>query len=299
MQVITDIADCRAFRQTHQGKTLALIPTMGALHDGHLTLLTKAQSHADVVMVSIFVNPLQFGPNEDFERYPRPLEADLAKCQQMGIDAVFCPTAEALYPNGQSHLTQVLPPDGLADQLCGKSRPGHFVGVATIVLKLLNIVQPDIAIFGEKDAQQLKIVSQMVSDLNLPISIVPATTARQTSGLALSSRNDYLTNDLEKQAALVPWQVLSRIKTLALTALDTQNTVDFRVISHNVFENTLASLNLSPDVVELDYLEAVNRFTFEPVKQLNRFSKVLIACKIGKTRLIDNIDIDSTVSDII
>ncbi len=284
MELIKSIESCRAFRKTHQNKTLALIPTMGALHDGHLTLLEKAKQHADIVMVSIFVNPLQFGPNEDFERYPRPLEADLDKCRQMEVDAVFNPAAETLYPLGSEPITQVIPPERLTNILCGKNRPGHFQGVSTVVMKLFNIVQPDMAIFGEKDAQQLKIIEQMVEDLNLPIQIIPAPTARASSGLALSSRNHYLKTALEKQAALVPSTVLNAIK---------QNTghPDFKTLAKTLWIDTLESLALTEETVTLDYLEAVNKKTFEPVNTLEANTKVLIACKISQTRLIDNVDI--------
>lgn len=297
MKLLTTIEECRQFREEHSGKTLALIPTMGALHDGHLTLLEQAKEKADVVMVSIFVNPLQFGPNEDFERYPRPLEDDLEKCQSMGINAVFNPSSEQLYPNGQHSLTQIMPPAHLTDKLCGKSRPGHFVGVATVVQKLFAITQPDIAVFGKKDAQQLKIIEQMVIDLNLPITIVPAPTARAASGLALSSRNDYLRTELEQKAALVPFTVLSHIKSLTEQQNNLKQSKSFKKIAQQVWQQTLDTLKLDEKTITLDYLEAVDTRTFNTVDILDEYSKVLIACKIGKTRLIDNIDIIETGSE--
>jgi len=189
MQRLETVAAARGFRRRHRDETIALVPTMGALHRGHLALIAKAKELEDRAVVSIFVNPLQFGPNEDFNRYPRTLEADLAACAELGVDAVFIPSVEEMYPQGQEHLVQVVPPESLTGFLCGKYRPGHFTGVATVVLKLFNIIQPDVAVFGEKDAQQLTVIKRMVRDLNLPVDIVGHPTLREESGLVMSSRN--------------------------------------------------------------------------------------------------------------
>ncbi|PSB65147.1 pantoate--beta-alanine ligase, partial [filamentous cyanobacterium CCP1] len=184
--------------------TIGLVPTMGALHAGHLSLIRQARQGNDLVVVSIFVNPLQFGPHEDFQRYPRRLDADRALCQAAGVDVIFAPTATELYGVDHSpdsnQVTQVIPPASMMAELCGRFRPGHFPGVATVVLKLLTIVQPDRAYFGQKDAQQLAILKQMVMDLNVPVEVIGCPTVREPDGLAMSSRNQYLSAEERSQA---------------------------------------------------------------------------------------------------
>ena len=194
-----------------EGLTIGLVPTMGALHKGHMSLIKKAKETADKVVVSIFVNPIQFGPNEDFEKYPRTLESDVNICQSLGVDIVFAPAPNEMYGENtllsNNNLTYVCPPYNVVDMLCGKSRPGHFDGVATVVLKLFNIVQPDFAFFGQKDAQQLFILKKMVKDLNINIKIIGCPIVREKDGLAISSRNIYL-SEAERKKALSISQAL-------------------------------------------------------------------------------------------
>jgi len=200
MRLFTTTAGLFCYLERHrQGKEVGLVPTMGALHAGHLSLIERARRENAIVIVSIFVNPLQFGPTEDFQCYPRQLEEDRQLCEQLGVDAIFSPTPMELYGNrlptsdGGTELTQVVPPAAMTSVLCGRSRTGHFQGVATVVTKLLNLVQPERAYFGQKDAQQLAIIRRLVTDLNLPVAIVACPIVREESGLALSSRNQYLT----------------------------------------------------------------------------------------------------------
>lgn len=190
MLVHDTVADQRAWRAEHAAGSLALVPTMGALHDGHLSLIELARQHADAVAVSVFVNPTQFGPHEDFDRYPRPIEDDLARCEAAGVDVVFNPTVDEVYPPDATPVEIVVP--SLASMLEGATRPGHYAGVCRVCTKLFNIVQPDVAVFGQKDYQQLKIIEALVADLVLPMAIVAGETRRDPDGLALSSRNRYL-----------------------------------------------------------------------------------------------------------
>jgi pantoate--beta-alanine ligase len=274
-------------------RPFALVPTMGALHEGHMALVQLAKQHAQRVMVSIFVNPTQFGPNEDLARYPRTLEADLAKCLAAGVDAVFCPTPEVMYPHGTVGLTQVTPPAWLVNQCCGASRPGHFEGVATVVLKLLNLVQPQVAVFGQKDAQQLAVIQHMVADLNLPVDILAAPTVRETAGalagVALSSRNRYLTTPVQQQAATVLSKTLHR--AAATLALEPETTLIQSVLDH-AWADVLADL---PDecraLVQLDYLAAVHADTFRPQAHNLGPLRLLAAAKVGEVRLIDNVSV--------
>ena len=200
-----------------EGLTVGLVPTMGALHAGHLSLIKKAKETCDKVVVSDFVNPIQFGPSEDFDKYPRTLDADMELCNKEGVDIVFAPSANEMYGEGQwlsnDTLTYVCPPFFYVNTLCGKSRTGHFDGVCTVVLKLFNIVQPDYAFFGQKDAQQVIIIKKMVKDLNVPIQIIQCPIIREESGLALSSRNKYL-SDIGKQDALVLSKILNNMNTV-------------------------------------------------------------------------------------
>ena len=198
-----------------EGLKVGLVPTMGALHEGHLSLIKKAKAECDKVVVSVFVNPIQFGPSEDFDKYPRTLDADTKLCDGEGVDIVFAPNATEMYGNNRlsnDTLTYIYPPYFFVDKLCGKSRVGHFDGVCTVVMKLFNIVQPDCAYFGQKDAQQVIIIKKMVKDLNIPIEIIQCPIVREESGLALSSRNKYLTEEGKKDA-LVLSQILNNIKS--------------------------------------------------------------------------------------
>ncbi len=262
--------------------SVGLVPTMGALHQGHQSLIKKAIADNDVVIVSIFVNPLQFSPTEDLGRYPRQLEQDLELCEQMGVAAIFAPDPQEINSSGDTETlvdtTTVIPPQAMTDVLCGKYRPGHFAGVATIVTKLLNIIQPDRAYFGQKDAQQLAIINRLVKDLNIPVEIVPCPIIREASGLALSSRNQYLTATEKKQASLIN-QSLQQAKT--------------SLIRGNI--NAASLINLvkeelsQAEEVKIQYVELVDPVSLQPVKEVDRSGLLAIAAHVGSTRLIDNI----------
>ncbi len=263
------------------GRTIALeigfVPTMGALHAGHLSLIQRARRENKIVVVSIFVNPLQFAPTEDFQRYPRSLERDQALCEQAHVDALFVPNAEEM-GTASTSLTQVLPPVSMTRDLCGRSREGHFQGVATIVTKLLNIVQPTRAYFGQKDAQQLAVIRQLVTDLNLPVEIVGCAIAREASGLALSSRNQYLT-DSERQQAAILYQALQHASHT------------FRAgerLSSTLIEVVKAILTTAPDIIS-EYVELVHPMTMTPLTQIEDAGLLAVAARLGSTRLIDNV----------
>ncbi|WP_303673526.1 pantoate--beta-alanine ligase [Vampirovibrio chlorellavorus] len=285
MFLFTTVAEYQTQRSAWQGKTLALVPTMGALHEGHQALIRHARSVADVVVVSIFVNPLQFGPQEDLAAYPRPKAQDLAICEQLGVDAVFYPSPPEMYPEGPDSLTRVVPPVSMTENFCGAFRPGHFEGVATVVLKLFSITQPDVAVFGEKDAQQLAIIQKMVRDLNLPVRIVPHPTLRDERGLALSSRNQYLKTPQEQEAALCLSQILSGVQqalTNAGGSLPAEETLE------RLQAAVLAPWQSGPVSVRVQYLAAVDAVTFQPVARLQPGVRVLMAAYVNQVRLIDN-----------
>ena len=262
------------------GLSVGLVPTMGALHKGHASLIKKAKETCDKVVVSVFVNPIQFGPNEDYDKYPRTIDQDMALCEEESADIVFAPTPKEMYGENVSlsntELTFVCPPYNLVDCLCGKSRVGHFDGVATVVLKLFNIVTPDFAFFGQKDAQQLFILKKMVKDLNLDLTIVPCPIVREDDGLALSSRNTYLSAD-ERTRALSLSKALKQIEKTYLQGITDTNIL---------FDTAISVLDKG---VEMEYLEFRNFETFEKVVEAKINTLVAIAAKVGKTRLIDNI----------
>jgi len=258
-----------------RGGRLGLVPTMGALHEGHLSLIRAAKAKSDVVASSIFVNPTQFGPNEDFSRYPRDLEKDLALLERDGVDLVFVPSVEEMYP--QQSVTWVAV-EGLSDRLCGKSRPGHFRGVATVVAKLFNIVEPDIAFFGQKDAAQVAIIRRMVRDLNMPVAIEACPIVREPDGLALSSRNAYLSPQ-QRQDALVLFRSLLRVRELF--ADGERNPAILIKAAKNVLSGSSA--------VRLDYFEIVDPDELTPLALINQPALVAVAAFVGNTRLIDNI----------
>ena len=263
-----------------EGLTVGLVPTMGALHAGHLSLIKKAKETCDKVVVSDFVNPIQFGPSEDFDKYPRTLDADMELCNKESVDIVFAPSADEMYGEGQrlsnDTLTYVCPPFFYVNTLCGKSRTGHFDGVCTVVLKLFNIVQPDCAFFGQKDAQQVIIIKKMVKDLNVPIQIIQCPIVREESGLALSSRNKYLT-DIGKQDALVLSKILNNIKSCYKKGIT------------NVSALKETAYNFLTDKHDMEYLEIVDRETLEDKVTADDNSIALIACRVENVRLIDNI----------
>lgn len=263
-----------------QGLKVGLVPTMGALHDGHLSLIKKAKAECDKVVVSVFVNPIQFGPSEDFDKYPRTLEADTKLCDNESVDVVFAPTPNEMYGEGNrlsnDTLTYVCPPFFYVNKLCGKSRVGHFDGVCTVVMKLFNIVQPDCAFFGQKDAQQVIIIKKMVKDLNIPIEIVQCPIVREESGLALSSRNKYLSEEGKKDAL-----VLSRILKNIVACFNKGIT--------NVEALKETAYSYLTEKHDMEYLEILNRNTLEEETNANSDSIALIACRVDGVRLIDNI----------
>jgi len=259
-------------------RVIGFVPTMGALHAGHMALVKRAKKECAPVYASIFVNPTQFGPSEDLSRYPRPLEADIEKLTEAEVDALFLPEAAEIYPTGFSTFVQV---EGLSDRLEGKSRPGHFRGVATVVMKLFGTVEPHFAYFGRKDAQQVRIIQQMVKDLNLDVEIVVCPIVREADGLAISSRNAYLRAD-ERKAATVLYRALvaarREIAAGARDALELQ-----RAMRKEFQGEPLATVN---------YAEIVDAGSFEPVVRVTGRSYALLAVYIGKTRLIDNMLIE-------
>jgi len=270
-------AEMRAWsrRQRAAGKRIGFVPTMGYLHEAHLRLVDRARKESDLVVMSIFVNPLQFGPGEDFERYPRDLESDRAAASERGVDCLFVPTAGDLYP--EPPAVRVVP-GPLADHLCGPRRPGHFEGVLTVVAKLFHLVEPDVAVFGRKDAQQAAIIQRMVEDLNFPVEIRVAPTVREPDGLALSSRNTYLTPGERKAAA-----VLSRALEAAHRSFRA-GTTDVAALCRVVRDTVAAE-----PAVRLEYVEAVDPRTMAPVSGAQGDTLLALAAWIGQTRLIDNI----------
>ncbi len=286
MLLISTLSDYEDLHRQWSGKKIALVPTMGALHEGHQALIRLAGKLADVVVVSIFVNPLQFGPQEDLQAYPRPLERDLDCCRALGVDAVFHPTVSEMYPDGLAHVTSVIPPAALTAQYCGAFRPGHFVGVATVVLKLFNIIRPQVAIFGEKDAQQLAVIRKMVRDLHVPVEVLGHPTVRETTGLALSSRNQYLKTEMEREAALSLYRILNGVQerlTVSKTPLPSQETLE-AVSAAVLKEWQQAEVKLT-----VQYLAAVDQDTFLPVEQIQPGTRLLIAAYVNQVRLIDNL----------
>ena len=260
-----------------EGKVIGFVPTMGALHEGHLSLIRIARERADVVVVSIFVNPTQFGPGEDYERYPRDLEGDLAKCREEGVDVVFAPEVRDMYPEGFSTFVEV---QGLTEELCGKYRPGHFRGVTTVVAKLFNIVKPHFAVFGLKDAQQFFVIRRMVRDLNFDIEIVPGQTVREPDGLAMSSRNAYLSPEERRQAP-----ALYRALLLARDMVLKEGVRDPEVVK----EAVRRFIEREAPLARLQYVEVVDTERIKPVKEIKGEVLIALAAFFGKARLIDNV----------
>jgi pantoate--beta-alanine ligase len=297
MELLTTAEACRAFRSKHSGLKLALVPTMGNLHAGHVSLMHLAGQQADLVMVSLFVNPTQFGPNEDFERYPRTPEQDLAACQTAGVAAVFMPEASVLYPESVSSQEvkregfTVTPPSYLTQQLCGLSRAGHFEGVCQVVLKLFNVTQPDVAVFGQKDAQQLAVLKAMVADLLLPITLVAAPISREADGLARSSRNAYLSPEARKAAPLL-YQTIKGIKAYVLeqTALDSNRFISAEEALEAVWPTIPKKCLVSP--WQWQYLSAVRISDFTPSQHLVPNETLLVAAVLlDGVRLLDNLSL--------
>ena len=258
-----------------QGKRIGFVPTMGNLHDGHLSLVRIAKQHADVVVVSIFVNPTQFGPNEDFAAYPRTFEADRALCEAEGVDVVFFPSVAEMYPEGASvSVTE----NALSRTLCGAARPGHFDGVCTVVAKLFNVVLPHVAVFGEKDAQQLRVIRRMVRDLRFPVEIISGPTAREPDGLARSSRNQYLTAEQRPQAVCLRHALDEAERRFAAGERDPQKLVA-------AMRDILAKY----PAAKIDYVEIVDDETLQPLAgPIARPALAALAVRVGQPRLIDN-----------
>jgi pantoate--beta-alanine ligase len=266
-------AACRAARQDQC--RLGFVPTMGALHAGHISLVRAARQQCDAVAVSIFVNPTQFGPTEDFSKYPRTFERDCELLEAEGVAILFAPTIEEMYPPGAATFVTV---EGLSDKLCGRSRPGHFRGVTTVVAKLFNIVEPDLAFFGQKDAAQVVVIRRIVRDLQFGVEIVVCPIVREPDGLALSSRNAYLNPEQRKQATVL-YRALMRVQFLA----DHGESESARLIAA-----ALEELMQQPEV-RLDYFEIVDREILAPVASTTKGALVAVAAFVGTTRLIDNI----------
>lgn len=283
MNVVRTVADLRAAvtRARNDGKRIGFVPTMGNLHAGHIALVKKAGQRADFVVASIFVNPLQFGPNEDLANYPRTLTADQDKLFEAGCHLLFAPSVEEMYPHGQAMQTIVRVP-GVSEGLCGGSRPGHFDGVSTVVTKLFNMVLPDLAVFGQKDFQQLAVIRTMVRDLNMPVQIIGEPIVRAEDGLALSSRNGYLSTE---ERALAP--MLYRILGEMAEAIRNGDRNFPALQAHG--HQALLTAGLRPD-----YLEIRNAVDLQPAASDTNELVILVAAFLGKTRLIDNLIVDAT-----
>ncbi len=277
MKICRSIDEMRAASREvrREGKSLGLVPTMGALHDGHLSLVRAAKAQCDLVAASIFVNPLQFGPNEDLAKYPRTFDRDRELFMQQGVDFIFAPSVEEMYPPGAVTYVTV---EGLSDKLCGRSRPGHFRGVTTVVSKLFNVVEPDRAFFGQKDAAQTTIIRRMVHDLNIPVQIVVCPIVREHDGLAMSSRNAYL-DAQERKSALVINRSLRAV----------QKRFDQGERKVRPLIEAGSQVFVQEPSVRLDYFEIVDPETLDPVDDLSLPALVAVAAFVGKARLIDNI----------
>lgn len=282
MQILSDISELRTtLRQLRSSserptpRSIAFVPTMGALHAGHRSLVQAARKRCDIVVVSIFVNPTQFGPNEDFSRYPRTLEQDCRMLEAEGVDVVFTPTTEAMYPPGASTFVDV---EGVSDRLDGASRPGHFRGVATVVAKLFHIVQPDLALFGQKDAAQVAVLRKMVRDLDFPLEIILCPTVREPDGLAMSSRNRYLSAE-ERRQALTLFRALRSAEILVARG---------ELHASALLQTMLATLQQEP-AIRVDYIAVVDPETLLPIDDVNNGGLLAVAAYVGNTRLIDNV----------
>ena len=278
MKMIEQLEQLRIATQlAKQLGRVAFVPTMGNLHEGHLTLMREARKHAQTVICSIFVNPMQFGANEDLNKYPRTLDADIAALESVGVDLLYFPSIDTMYPKPLSDQTKVEVPV-ISDLYCGASRPGHFVGVATVVAKLFNMVQPDVALFGTKDFQQLAVIRRMVADLAMPIEIIGVPTVRNADGLAMSSRNQYLTSEQRAIAPMIYAELKQLSETLSqdLSQLEQQSADSQRRLAEAGFEP--------------DYLHVLDAETLLPLTDQSEQGVILIAAKLGAARLIDNIE---------
>jgi pantoate--beta-alanine ligase len=277
MQVVSTVDGMRRLRSQTNGRKIGFVPTMGYLHEGHLSLVRRARSENDLVVVSIFVNPIQFGPNEDFDKYPRDTQRDLSLLQQENVDVVFMPSALDMYPEGFNTYIEV---GHVTEVLEGRCRPGHFRGVATVVLKLFNAVQPHRAYFGQKDAQQIVVIRKMVQDLSAGVDIIGCPTVRETGGLAMSSRNVFLSPD-ERRAALVLFRCLSLVERL-----HRQGERDARKL-----RDRLEGLVAREPLAHADYISIADPKTLQELEVIEGLALISLAIRIGLTRLIDNITV--------
>lgn len=282
MEVVHTIPELRAAvaRARQAGRTIGFVPTMGCLHEGHLSLIRRAKQATTYVVVSIFVNPTQFGPSEDFSQYPRTFDDDRQGCLAAGADLIFAPSVADFYPTDAATWVDV---EGISAKLCGEFRPGHFRGVATVVAMLFNAAQPDIAVFGRKDLQQLAVIRQMARDLCFPVKILSHETVREANGLAMSSRNRFLSTEQRAQAAAIP-AALAAAQALARTG----------VVDADQLQGAARSVLLAQPALKLQYCEIVDLTTLQPVASIaDRSCAIAIACHLGATRLIDNADLSS------
>ncbi len=276
MQIFRNPLDLQEYikSEKRKGKVVSLVPTMGFLHEGHLSLMKEARKNADILIVSIFVNPTQFGPNEDLDKYPRDFEGDEKKCQSVGVDIIFYPTPENMYPENYQTYVEVL---DVTKNLCGASRPTHFRGVTTVVAKLFNITLADYAFFGEKDFQQLTVIKRMVEDLNFPIKIIGCPIVREKDGLAMSSRNKYL-NPEEREQALCLFKAITIVKEM----------FDKGERNTSILLNEAKKIVLKEPLAKIDYLKIVDINTMQDIDIIEKDALFALAVKIGNTRLIDN-----------
>ena len=279
MQVITKIGQLKQIVHTakREGKTVGLVPTMGYLHEGHLTLMRRARQEQGLVIATLFVNPLQFGPQEDYADYPRDLERDCKLAESTGIDVLFAPSVDEMYPDGNGKILSFVDVEKITATLCGASRPGHFRGVATVVTKLFNIAEADVAYFGQKDAQQVAVIRRMTEDLNMNVKIVAVPIVREPDGLAMSSRNKYLA-PAQRQAALVLSRSLERAASL-LAAGERDSALILAAVRELIDQQPLA---------EIDYVSLVDPLSLAAIERVEQQALLALAVKFGKTRLIDN-----------
>ena len=279
MQVITKIGQLKQIVHTakREGKTVGLVPTMGYLHEGHLTLMRRARQEQGLVIATLFVNPLQFGPQEDYADYPRDLERDCKLAESTGIDVLFAPSVDEMYPAGNGKILSFVDVEKITATLCGASRPGHFRGVATVVTKLFNIAEADVAYFGQKDAQQVAVIRRMTEDLNMNVKIVAVPIVREPDGLAMSSRNKYRA-PAQRQAALVLSRSLERAASL-LAAGERDSALILAAVRELIDQQPLA---------EIDYVSLVDPLSLAAIERVEQQALLALAVKFGKTRLIDN-----------
>ena len=280
MKIITSPKEMQVYvkRARADEKTVGLVPTMGDFHEGHLSLMRRARAENDIVVTSIFVNPTQFGPKEDYDAYPRNLENDSKTAEKIGVDVIFAPSVKDMYPQGYATFVNV---ERITEKMCGTSRPGHFKGVATVVTKLFNIIPAHKAYFGQKDAQQCVVIRRMSEDLNFDIEIVILPTVRESDGLAMSSRNKYL-SDEERKSALILFKSLSMAKELIRSG---------ELNSEKIRQKMLDIINAEP-LARVDYISIVDAETLEDLNEIKDNTLIALAVFIGKTRLIDNIIVD-------